>query len=214
MAYTEGYTIDTRAGRDTVLEAFEKVKAEVTRIYGILNELDGKDLTATELNALKTGTVNGSRVTGAIAGSIDGSNVTGNIAASKVSGALTNATIPNGNVTGLEAFVKNLLSSGDTSGTIICTSDYITFSHGNGLLIEWGRGDLPAGLNDRQIDFVFVKKYRSSPFVIVSGQTAGSEEITVTLKGQPTTTGFSVILGQSSNNINRTVNYIAIGAGE
>ena len=73
---------------------------------------------------------------------------------------------------------------------------------------------MPAGLNDRQIDFVFVKKYRSSPFVIVSGQTAGSEEITVTLKGQPTTTGFSVILGQSSNNINRTVNYIAIGAGE
>ena len=67
MAYSPGYSIDIRPNGDTVRGAFEKYNAEVVKIYGILNTLDDKDITAAELETLKTGPIAGSRVTGTIA---------------------------------------------------------------------------------------------------------------------------------------------------
>lgn len=225
MAYTEGYTIDTRAGRDTILEAFEKVKAEVTRIYGILNELAGKDITATELNALKTGTIDGSRVTGTVAGYIDGSHVTGNIAASKVSGALTNATIASGKVTGLEAFVKSLLPSDDgddTSGGGITSSSlsspgYAKF--GNGLIIQWGTSTVEKSSASDQGAFIsFPTSFSSSCFsVIVSvsnldnAYSFSDVGTTATIpSASPNLTGFEVSIAPP-NRCQVRIFYIAIG---
>ena len=204
MAYDVGYKVDFRSGGDTVSEAFSKHISEIARIYGILNELKDNDLTAAELNALKTGTINGNRVIGTLAGYVDGSHVTGNIAASQVSGALTNATIASGKVTGLEAFVKGISTSG---GITECTNSYIKFS--NGLIIQWGSMDLIG--DSRELAITFSQTYSASPYVILSGETAGSEENTVTLKGRASKKGFTVIFGQSAGNISKTVNYIAIG---
>ncbi len=204
MAYYAGYKVDFRSGGDTVSEAFSKHISEITKIYGILNELKDNDLTPAELETLKNGTINGNRVTGTLAGYVEGSHVTGNIAASQVSGALTNATIPSGKVTGLEALIKSLNSS---SGVTESGSNYVKF--GNGLIIQSGSMDLIG--SSQELDITFSKAYSASPCVILSGETAGSEEITVTLRGRPSKTGFSVIFGQSAGNISKTVNYIAIG---
>ena len=142
MAYSPGYSIDIRPNGDTVRGAFEKYNAEVVKIYGILNTLDDKDITAAELETLKTGPIAGSRVTGTISGYVDISHVTGDIPASSVSGSLTKATISTGSVTGLEAYVQELISQSGSStdkGDGITTSSlsgngYAKFN--NGLIIQ------------------------------------------------------------------------------
>ena len=69
MGYSVRYPINDKAGGDTVKQAFGKYNAEVTAIYGILNELKGNDLTPSEIDDLKYGSVVGSRITGSIDGS-------------------------------------------------------------------------------------------------------------------------------------------------
>ncbi len=194
MAYSPGYSIDIRADGDTVRGAFEKYNAEVVKIYGILNTLDDKDITAAELENLKNG-------------DIDGERITGNVAASRVSGALTQATIASNKVTGLETFVRNIVDSYSSSSITELDSDHITLS--NGLILQWGSMSLIGSVNELAIGFA--KSFSASPCVILSAETAGNETVTATLKGSARTTGFTVIFGQASGDISRTVNYIAIG---
>ena len=149
MAYDITYPIDFRSGGDSVKAAFSKLIEEVRTIYGILNELAGDDFTDEQrasILASLTGNIDGSRITG----NIDAVHISGTLTASKVSGALTNATIASGNVTGLEAFVKGLISgSGDDDGDdsggngdgitekSFDETGYVKFA--NGLIVQWGK---------------------------------------------------------------------------
>ncbi len=209
MGYDVVYKVDFRSGGDTVSEAFSKHISEITRIYGILNELKENDLTAAELNALKTGTINGNRVTGTLGGYVDGSHVTGNIAGSQVSGALTNATISSGKVTGLEAFVKGLLpreeeSSSDKGDGITSSSlsqnGYVKYN--NGFMLQWGVISLINKTGTYRASVTFPTPFTSNCLAVIPSGGI--------IEGIPTLTGFEVFTNDKDVYTNSTY-YIAIG---
>ena len=152
MAYSESYPIDFRSGGDNVRDAFSKHIQEITKIYGLLNDLERK--IKQEVEALSTGKIDVSRISGfsnfqlqSFAGDLPMGRVSGNLDASRVVGTLTGATIPNANVTGLESFVKGLISGGGSEdageGKISLNENgYAKFS--NGLIIQWGNVEVDA----------------------------------------------------------------------
>ena len=203
MGYSVRYPVNDKAGGDTVKQAFGKYNAEVTAIYGILNELKGNDLTPSEIDSLKygsvagsriTGSIDGSHITGTVAGNIDGQHVTGNISGNQISGTIITAQIPSGNVTGLEAFVNELIDGhgGDKSGYGITSSNlgtngYVKF--GNGFMVQWGSHLQNTSLSEYDIDFPTA--FTSACYSVL----ISSNEPDVTLGGSPTvptTTGFRV----------------------
>ena len=223
MAYTVGYAINDSANGDTVQEAFSKYKAEAVRIYGYLDELSGKDLTAAELNALKTGSIDGSRVTGTVAGYIDGTHVTGNIAASKVSGALTNATIPNGNVTGLAAFVNGLIAAGQSGGgddegsgivdASAGSNGYAKF--GNGLIVQWGASSEASTVHYQS----FPISFPNACFLVVGSRLKADSSATLVPVSDDSTSAYKFFISSWStsgfsyetNSSAAKISYIAIG---
>ena len=219
MAYTVGYAINDSANGDTVQEAFSKYKAEAVRIYGYLNELSGKDLTAAELNALKTGSIDGSRVTGTVAGYIDGTHVTGNIAAWKVSGTLTNATIPSGNVTGLTAFVNGLITAGqsDSGDGIVDASvgsnGYAKFA--NGLIVQWGASSEASTVHYQS----FPISFPNACFLVVGSRLKADSSATLVPVSDDSTSAYKFFISSWStsgfsyetNSSAAKISYIAIG---
>lgn len=162
--FSVGFPVVFRSGGDTTRVAFGKHIQEIERIYGILNALDNDKLSASDLNAKLagfkpsmsfadiTGNLDISRITGnldmsRISGNLDFSRITGNVPAARVSGTLSNANIAASNVTGLEAFVKNIVpSSSGGKGDGITDVDanengYAKFA--NGFLIQWGSKNAP-----------------------------------------------------------------------
>ena len=203
MGYSVRYPVNDKAGGDTVKQAFGKYNAEVTAIYGILNELKGNDLTPSEIDDLKygsvvgsriTGSIDGSHITGTVAGFIDGQHVTGNISGNQISGTIITAQIPSGNVTGLEAFVNELIDGhgGDKSGYGITSSNlgtngYVKF--GNGFVVQWGNHLQNTSLSEYDIEFPTA--FSSACYSVL----ISSNNNDVTLGGSPTvptTTGFRV----------------------
>ena len=218
MAYSAKYPVNCNAGGDTVKGAFGKYNAEITAIYGILNELKSNDLTPSEIEQLKNGSINGSRitgnidgshVTGTVAGYIDGSHVTGNISGNQIIGTIVNASIPSGKVTGLEDFVNDIIDGhgggggnyGITSSSL-STNGYVKF--GNGFMLQWGSHLQTVSISE--YDITFPTSFAQACFsVAFSASNAG-----VTLGGSPTvptTTGFRVA-GSSGGT---RVDFVAIG---
>lgn len=212
MAYSVGYRINDEPNGDTVSEAFSKVNAETERVYGILNELKGNDVTPSELEELKTGNILGGRVIGTVAGNIDGSHITGNIPAWMVLGALTQSTIAAGKVSGLTEFVNEIIDDGGGSGSpdkgdgitqsSLTSNGYVKF--GNGLILQWGIA-YPS-INAAEYNVTFGKSFATECYVvIVSGSTAG-----VIVGRTLSTTGFTVSMAAAGTNGTK-VSYIAIG---
>lgn len=218
MAYSAKYPINCNAGGDTVKQAFGKYNAEVTAIYGILNELKSNDLTPSEIEQLKNGSINGSRitgnidgshVTGTVAGFIDGQHVTGNISGNQIIGTIVNAKIPSGQVTGLEQFVKGLIggqegggSSSGIASSSLNANGYVKF--GNGFMLQWGNH--LQSISTSEYEITFPTAFTQACFnVVFSASNDG-----VTMGGSPTvptTTGFRV-KGSSGGT---RVYFIAIG---
>lgn len=224
MSYSPGYSIDTRAGGDTVLGAFEKYNAEAVKIYGILNELKDNDLTPSELEELKTGNILGSRITGTVAGYIDGSHITGNVEGLKVLGELTKATIAAQKVTGLTEFVNDIIDDGGGStdkGDGITQSmktpnGYAVF--GNGLIVQWGNQTIEISSASYQTaEITFPKSFESACFGVMltlrpldgTVFNGGSTE-SVMLVNTPTKTGFRAGIVPPNQSAG-TVYYVAIG---
>lgn len=202
MSYSPKYPVNCNAGGHTVKEAFGKYNAEVTAIYGILNELKGNDLTPSEIDSLKygsvagsriTGSIDGSHITGTVAGFINGQHVTGNISGNQIIGTIVNAQIPSGNVTGLEAFVKGLMpsQSSETGGGItsssLGTNGYVKF--GNGFMVQWGSHLQNVSLSEYDIEFPTA--FSSACYSVLISSNISD----VTLGGSPTvptTSGFRV----------------------
>lgn len=224
MSYSPGYSIDTRAGGDTVLGAFEKYNAEAVKIYGILNALKDNDLTPSELEELKTGNILGSRVIGTVAGNIDGSNITGTIPAYKVLGALTQSTIEAGKVTGLTEFVNEIIDGGGSSDkgygitqSSLNINGYAKF--GNGLIVQWGKHDVEKSTGNAQLgDVTFPTGFYSKCFCVmlsvqpqdgsvIYGATTGLNAV---LYMPPSTDIFHVAI-MPSNQSAVTLYYVAIG---
>ena len=158
MSYSMKYPVDFRSGGDSVKEAFGKHIEEFRTVYGALNELAGNDLTAAEKEELKTGSINGSRIIGAIAGTISGENITGSVSGSKITGSITGATIHASKVTGLDEYIDERQSeSGAGSENYGITESqksangYMKF--GNGLTVQWGSADSPANVSNQAITF-------------------------------------------------------------
>ena len=151
MSYSMRYPVDFRSGGDSVKEAFGKHIEEFTVVYGALNELAGNDLTAAEKEQLKTGSINGSRIIGAIAGTIPGENITGSVSGSKITGAITGATIPAEKVTGLKDYVEEEISGADKSEAQKSADGYMKFD--NSLMLQWGRFDLLVNEAVRAVSF-------------------------------------------------------------
>ena len=209
MAYSAGYRINDEPNGDTVSEAFSKVKAETERVYGILNELKNNDLTPSELENLKTGYIDGSRVTGTIRGYVDGSHVTGTINGGLITGALTQATIGSGKVTGLEAFVKGLLpreeeSSSDKGDGITSSSlsknGYVKYN--NGFMLQWGVISLINKTGTYRASVTFPTPFTSNCLAVIPSGGI--------IEGIPTLTGFEVFTHDTDVYANSTY-YIAIG---
>lgn len=168
--YKEQYTVNFKSGGDLTKDAFWKHIQEIHRIYGILNDLDANSVDSAAvtkaiddaINKLKS-TWKPSLTFNDISGTLDGSRLSGNISAALIKGALTNATIPSGNVTGLEGFVNGKISAiptppdkGDglsrcTIGTRTSPSGYGVFK--NGLIMEWGRSTFEATEHKGHINF-------------------------------------------------------------
>ncbi|MBQ3446105.1 MAG: hypothetical protein IJG37_00495 [Synergistaceae bacterium] len=153
MGYTVSYPVLFEAGGDTTRDAFNKHIQEIIKMYGILNELSGADISEEELDALKTGEIDTSRLNGniemsRITGDLDISRVTGNIPGSRISGDISGANISHSRVTGLEAYVKSLIPSEDSGQNDGITegqlgaSGYAKF--GNGLIVQWGTEEVPS----------------------------------------------------------------------
>ena len=225
MSYSPGYSIDTRAGGDTVLGAFEKYNAEAIKIYGILNELKDNDLTPSELEKLKTGNISGSRITGTVAGNIDGSNITGNVAGWLILGALTQATIAAQKVTGLTEFVNEIIDEG--GGGSSDKGDGITQSNlqsngyavfGNGLIVQWGNQTIEKSSASYQTgEITFPKSFSIACFGVMltlrpldGGVFNGGSTEGVMISGTPTTTGFRAGIVPPNESAG-TVYYVAIG---
>lgn len=224
MAYSAGYRINDEPNGDTVSEAFSKVNAETEKIYGILNKLDDKDITPSELETLKTGYIDGSRVTGTVAGNIDGSHIMGNVAGGLVLGVLTQATIAAQKVTGLTEFVNDIIDDGGGStdkGDGITQSmknpnGYAVF--GNGLIVQWGNQTIEiSSVSYQTAEITFPKSFETACFGVMltlrprSGTAfnGGSTE-GVMLSGTPTTTGFRAGIVPPNQSAG-TVYYVAIG---
>lgn len=225
MSYSPGYSIDTRAGGDTVLGAFEKYNAEAVKIYGILNALKDNDLTPSELEELKTGNISGSRITGTVAGKIDGSNITGNVAGWLVLGALTQATIAAQKVTGLTDFVNDIIDAGGGSEdkgygitqSSLNSNGYVKF--GNGLIVQWGKHDVEKSTGNSQLaDITFPTGFSVTCYcVMLSVQLKDSSVIYGATTGlnavlymPPSRDGFHVAI-MPSNQSAVTLYYVAIG---
>ena len=115
--YDVGYPVNFEPNGDTTTEAFYKHIQEIKRIYGILRVLDEGQMDADDIRALVNNAINSMKSTwkpsltfSDISGTLDGSRISGNINASLIKGALTNATIPNANVTGLANLINNEIS--------------------------------------------------------------------------------------------------------
>ena len=217
MAYTEGYRIDFRSGGDTVSEAISKHIAEITRMYGILNELKNNDLTPSELEYLKTGSISGSRIVGNIAGSIDGSHITGTVNAGIVSGNLGLATIAAGNVSGLSAFVKGLIPSdtgGSSSDVVVITQGDIgtngDVKFGNGLIVQWGQTNNPTTVTENwtAYDVTFPQVFPNACYNVMLTVQGGTD---VNLVRRPSNSGFRASVSGSADS-NTILYYLAIGA--
>lgn len=224
MAYRVGYRINDEPNGDTVSEAFSKVNAETERVYGILNELKGNDLTPAELEELKTGKILGSRVIGIVAGNIDGSNITGTIPAYKVLGALTQSTIEAGKVTGLTEFVNEIIDGGGSSDkgygitqSSLNINGYAKFW--NGLIVQWGKHDVEKSTGNAQLgDVTFPTGFYSKCFCVmlsvqpqdgsvIYGATTGLNAV---LYMPPSRDVFHVAI-MPSNQSAVTLYYVAIG---
>lgn len=220
MAYDVGYRVDFRSGGDTVSEAFSKHISEFVRVYGILNELKDNDLTPEEIEELKYGTINGSRVTGTVEGNIDGSHVTGNIDGSKLSGEveaglikgkLTKATIDSGKVNGLEDFVNEVIDGHGERADYGITESQLSANgyakFGNGLMLQWGQMDISP--NDHAGDVTFPVEFPTACLNV--GLTAS--EGGVSIGGSPpvpTVSGFRVEIPAESIT-GAKIYYLAIG---
>lgn len=182
--YSVAFPVNFTSRGDTTRDAFRKHMDEITRIYGILTGLDADTMDSTAVSQMLknwkpsmsfsdiSGNLDASRVSGALTGAtIDGSKVTGTIAASKVSGKLTNANIDTGKVNGLEAFVKGLLPNNEGTGiteSSLSTNGYVKFT--NGFLIQWGKTKdqneyvHPSVENEA----TFVKEFASSCYGVIA----------------------------------------------
>ena len=161
MAYSVGNPIVFKSGEeggDSVSVAFSKHIQEITRIYGILNELARADISANDLEELKSGNISGERVIGTIAGNILGSHIKGAVDASQVSGPLTWCTMEAGNVNGLSQFINGVIDGrvdiNISESAFSSRVGYIKLS--NGLIAQWGNsGNIFQGANIGGMTFPF-----------------------------------------------------------
>ena len=148
MSYSKSYPVLFESGGDTVRDAFSKHIQEFEAVYGILNELADKDLSDEELSVLKTGDIEMSRVKGYM----DGSRITG---------VLSGATIPGGNVTGLLEEIAKILpkASGDgITESSFASPGYVKFA--NGIIVQWGNSGAVFGESAEALffyPFMFIK---------------------------------------------------------
>ena len=144
--YGVKYPVAFHAGGDTTRDAFRKHIKEIEEIYAKLNALNDGKLDSTTLTTTIQEHIddenphpNYKPSFDAVTGNLEMSRVTGNLDGSRITGTINNATIPSEKVTGLKAFVEELLledkGDGITEGELSETGS-IKFK--NGLILKWG----------------------------------------------------------------------------
>ena len=146
--YSVQFGVNFTSGGDTTRDAFRKHMDEITRIYGLLTGLDADTIDASTVNTMLTNHINSTnphpkwKITPSWADITNKpglDDLGGTLTASKVTGALVNATIPSGNVTGLEAFVNGKIPADKGDGiteSALAANGRVKFK--NGLMILWG----------------------------------------------------------------------------
>lgn len=222
--FSVGYPVAFRSGGDTTREAFGKHIQEIERIYGILNALDAGKLSSGDMAGSLDAHIQSSNPHPNWKPSISFSDISGNIDASKISGSLSGATIPAGNVigllsqatinynkiNGLQDFVNSLISAagvggGGGSGDGIVMSGlskkgYVKFN--NGLIANWNSTTVNSMSTDASgVRENFAQAFSSSCFCLVSNVILPYSSLT--------TTSFVVPLSANLSGLN--ISYIALG---
>ena len=143
------------SGGDTTREAFGKHIQEILKIYGLLNALNSGKASSLELEKAIQEHKNDPNPHPNWKPLLNFSDLSGTIDALKVIGTLVNAYIAANHVTGLEAFIKSVMSADisklqddiNNSGqfeapTISNNQGYIKLP--NGMIMQWGIGDATA----------------------------------------------------------------------
>lgn len=166
------FPVDFRPGGDTTRDAFHKHIQEIARIYGQISDLDSHKMDSDTLTNSLNEHIQDSNPHPNYKPSIPIGNVTGNIPASRVVGALTQATIDKSRVTGLETYVQGLIPEIPETGDGITDSKIsergsITFK--NGLIIQWGiSADVGVGYPNKEKKEMFPKKFPNACYIVVA----------------------------------------------
>ena len=223
------FPVNFVANGDTTKDAFGKHIQEIARIYGLLNALNTGKVSSSEVNnilknhidstnphpnykpSLSFSDISGNLNINRVEGNLPVSRLSGNYPASSVSGSLTNATIPSGNVTGLDDKVKSLTDGLGIKESTLSKDGYVKF--GNGLMIEWGtttkKGHVGGTIETENFHHAFSQ---SCFALILTGVTGEGGRKSV---GTPTVitdwvgaTQFSYVVPESENS---AFTYIAVG---